>query len=93
MGAIRIELGEPTVTPRTPTRGTLVSYPIIVHGARELSFQHGSGMIRNTIGSPPLTNMVIRLEQERLPPKQGESLEITLRNKTRLSNFGVVTQT
>uniref|UniRef100_A0A7S1Z2H3 Tim44-like domain-containing protein n=1 Tax=Trieres chinensis TaxID=1514140 RepID=A0A7S1Z2H3_TRICV len=72
MGATRIEVGEGTLTPKTQTRGDLVSFPVKVHGAAVLAFQHSSGLIRDRVGEePPITDMVMRLEQQRRPPMQG----------------------
>lgn len=71
MGAKRIEFGEATFTPSlSATRGDLVSYPIVIYGSDVLSFQHSSGFIKNSIGAPPVTNMVMRLEKQRRPPLQ-----------------------
>ena len=74
MGARRIDLGlqEATYTPaHPPLRGALVSIPVTIHGADVLSLQHPSGMERNGVGQPPVTNMVLRLEEQRRPPYQG----------------------
>lgn len=71
MGATKIELGEGTLTPGTATRGALVSFPAIIYGADVLGFQHPSGIIRDRVGPPKVTKMVIRLEEGRRPPMQG----------------------
>mmetsp|Transcript_49352 Transcript_49352/g.57691 ORF Transcript_49352/g.57691 Transcript_49352/m.57691 type:complete len:243 (-) Transcript_49352:231-959(-) len=72
MGAKKIDLGEGTLNPGTMTRGDLVSFPVTVYGNDALSFQHPSGLIRDTIDSTPKeSNFVIRMEKARRPPLQG----------------------
>jgi hypothetical protein len=72
MGARRVEIGEPTHTAAMPpVRGALVSFLVTVEGAPILSVQHPSGMLRGGVSAPPVTNMVLRLEQQRRPPYQG----------------------
>lgn len=71
MGASRVELGELTYTPaKAPLRGALASFPVNIYGAPVLAVQHPSGMSRNGIAEPPVTRMVLRLEQQRRPPNQ-----------------------
>jgi hypothetical protein len=72
-GASRIEIGNATYTPaQPPLRGALASFPILIQGAPVLALQHPSGMDRQGVSSaPPITHMVIRLEQQRRPPQQG----------------------
>lgn len=72
MGATRIEVGEEaTFTPGSQTRGDLISFPVTIHGSAVLSFQHSSGFIKDGVSdSPPVTNMVVRLEKNRRPPMQ-----------------------
>jgi hypothetical protein len=72
MGATRVDLGDATVTEaKAPLRGALASYPIVIEGASILSLQHPSGLGRSGVAAPPITNMVLRLEQQRRPPHQG----------------------
>jgi len=73
MGASRVELGMCTYTPaQAPFRGPLASFPVKVYGAPVLALQHMSGMIRSGVAqTPPVIDMVIRLEQQRRPPNQG----------------------
>ena len=73
MGASRIELGMGTYTPaKAPTRGALVSFPVQIFGAPVLALQHPSGMLRSGVAQePPVTDFVIRLEQQRRPPDLG----------------------
>lgn len=73
MGASRVEIGDCTYTPaKAPYRGALASFPVTITGAAVLSLQHPSGMDRDGITTePPVTNMVVRLEQLRRPPNQG----------------------
>lgn len=82
MGAVRIDLDwdRSTVTPaQPPHRGALASVPVEIHGATVLAEWHGSGMERrrndgdgnSAMGQPPITHMVMRLEQQRRPPYQG----------------------
>ena len=71
MGASRVELGECTLTPaKAPLRGALASFPVQIYGAPILAVQHLSGMERRGIADVPVTQMVIRLEQQRRPPNQ-----------------------
>ena len=72
MGATRIEIGEGTYTVSdSPTRGDIISFPVVVRGSMVLAFQHCSGMIKDGISTePPVTNMVVRLERNRRPPMQ-----------------------
>jgi hypothetical protein len=70
-GATRIDVKEEesTTIAATKNRGEMVSYPVTVYGAKELAFQHKSGMMRNGISAePPRVDLVIRLEQARRPP-------------------------
>jgi hypothetical protein len=73
MGATRVDLGEATsyTEAKPPFRGALVSFPVVIEGAPILSLQHPSGIERNGVAAPPITNMVLRLEQQRRPPNQG----------------------
>lgn len=73
MGASRVELGMGTYTPaKAPTRGALVSFPVQIFGAPVLALQHPSGMLRSGVAQePPVTDFVIRLEQQRRPPDLG----------------------
>ena len=74
MGARRVDIGmeDATYTPaQPPFRGALTSIPVTIHGAAILSLQHASGMERNGVAEPPVTQMVIRLEEQRRPPLQG----------------------
>ena len=73
MGASRVEIGECTYTPaKPPLRGAWASFLITIHGAEVLSVRHQSGMDRQGVTSDlPVTNMVMRLEQQRRPPNQG----------------------
>jgi hypothetical protein len=71
MGATRVELGEATFTEaKPPLRGAVCSFPITIEGAPILSVQHLSGLNKAGVSQPPITNMVIRLEQQRRPPNQ-----------------------
>ena len=71
MGATRIQIGEGTTIAGSQTRGDILSFPITIHGSQVSSFQHSSGMIKDTISSkPPVTNMIVRLEKNRRPPLQ-----------------------
>lgn len=72
MGATKIQLGKRTMSPGTATRGDIVSYPVVVHGAKVSAFQHKSGLIRDRVAAgPPRVDMVIRLEKARRPPLAG----------------------
>mmetsp|Transcript_21985 Transcript_21985/g.32368 ORF Transcript_21985/g.32368 Transcript_21985/m.32368 type:complete len:289 (+) Transcript_21985:163-1029(+) len=73
MGARSIRVGEGTYTPPSPpSRGALASFPVEILGASVLTLQYQSGMDRNGVAcSPPVTNMVVRLEQQRRPPNLG----------------------
>lgn len=73
MGATRVELGMCTYTPaKPPLRGALASFPVDIYGAPVLALQHMSGIVRAGVAKePPITNMVIRLEQQRRPPDLG----------------------
>uniref|UniRef100_A0A7S2XKT3 Uncharacterized protein n=1 Tax=Attheya septentrionalis TaxID=420275 RepID=A0A7S2XKT3_9STRA len=73
MGATRIVVGDDgTLTPGTPTRGALYSFPITVYGASNLKFQYSSGHLREGIHTEsPRTDLVLRLEQARRPPLTG----------------------
>ena len=75
MGASRVNVKLDEVTKidaKPPLRGALCTIPIEIHGAPVLTLQHPSGMHRTGIAtSPPLTKMVLRLEQQRRPPYQG----------------------
>lgn len=72
MGAQRVDIGDVTITPaKPPLRGALASFPVTIRGATALSLQHPSGMSRAGVAAPPVTRMVIRLEQQRRPPNQG----------------------
>lgn len=71
MGATRVVLGEGTYTAaKPPLRGALYSFPVAIEGAPILAVQHTSGMDKTGVSLPPITNMVIRLEQQRRPPHQ-----------------------
>jgi hypothetical protein len=72
MGASRIEMGNVTYTPaQAPLRGALASFPVQIYGAPILAVRHLSGIERNGIASePPITHMLVRLEQQRRPPIQ-----------------------
>lgn len=72
MGATRIEIGECTHTAaKAPLRGALASFPIQIYGAPSLRLQHLSVMDRGGVTEGlPVTNMVLRLEQQRRPPHQ-----------------------
>jgi hypothetical protein len=73
MGASYISLGEPTYLPaQPPSRGAIMSFPILIRGHPSLCRQHPSGLQRSGITkSPPETKMVMRLEQQRRPPNLG----------------------
>lgn len=72
MGASRIVVGEGTLSPGTATRGDIISFPLTVHCAPVMAFQHSSGLIRDRIRkSPPVLRMAMRLEKARRPPLQG----------------------
>lgn len=75
MGAEKVEIGlnDITYTPtQPPLRGALASIPVTIRGASILSFQYPSGRVRNGVAAePPVTQMVLRLEQQRRPPNQG----------------------
>lgn len=71
MGAYRVDIGNSTYTPATAVRGAWVSYPIVIQGAPVLAVQYLSGMNRTGVAEPPITHMVMRLEQQRRPPMQG----------------------
>lgn len=76
MGAQRVDCGpmhQVTYTPaQPPLRGALTSFPVTIHGAHVLRLQHPSGLDRAQIeDKPPVTHMVLRLEQQRRPPNQG----------------------
>lgn len=72
MGATRIVVGEGTVTRSAgPARGDMISFPVKVHGSMALSFRHPSGMMKDGVSlTPPVTDMVLRLERNRRPPLQ-----------------------
>lgn len=71
MGATRVVLGDGTYTAaKPPLRGALHSFPVTIEGAPILTVQHASGMDKTGVSLPPITNMVIRLEQQRRPPHQ-----------------------
>jgi hypothetical protein len=73
MGAKIVNLGEAsTLTPaRPPTRGALISFPVQITGADVLTVQYQSGIARGGVAAaPPVTHMVVRLEQQRRPPFQ-----------------------
>ncbi|CAB9501021.1 expressed unknown protein [Seminavis robusta] len=72
IGAAQVCIGDCTYTPaKAPLRGALASFPVQIHGAPVLAVQHLSGMERSGIApEPPVTHMVIRLEQQRRPPNQ-----------------------
>lgn len=71
MGASRVIIGDGTYTAaKPPLRGALVSYPISIESASILSVRHQSGMNRVGVAAPPITKMVLRLEQQRRPPNQ-----------------------
>jgi hypothetical protein len=76
MGATKVELGEATLTDASPPlRGALCSFPVTIVGAPILALQYPSGMTKGGVSqSPPITNMVLRLEQQRRPPYQGSWL-------------------
>ena len=75
MGASRVtvRLEEATmIDAKPPLRGAMWTAPVDIHGAPVLSLQHPSGIHRSGIATaPPITNMVLRLEQQRRPPYQG----------------------
>lgn len=73
MGARRVEIGQPpTYTSAVPPmRGAITSFLITVEGSSILSVQHPSGMVKGGVSAPPVTKMVVRLEQQRRPPHQG----------------------
>jgi hypothetical protein len=76
IGARRIVVGsgdDVTFTKeQPPLRGALASFPVVIHGANILALQYASGMNRTGVAAaPPITNMVVRLEQQRRPPNQG----------------------
>jgi hypothetical protein len=72
MGASRIDVGEGTLTKaQPPLRGAIMSYPVAITGSPVSSLQYLSGFQRGGVAmSPPQTNMVLRLEQQRRPPNQ-----------------------
>jgi hypothetical protein len=71
MGATRVQIGEATFTEaKPPLRGALCSFPVTIEGAPILAVQHPSGMTKGGVSQPPITNMVMRLEQQRRPPNQ-----------------------
>jgi hypothetical protein len=71
MGATRVVLGDATFTAASPPlRGALCSFPVTIEGAPILALQHPSGMTKGGVSAPPITNMVLRLEQQRRPPYQ-----------------------
>lgn len=72
MGARKIAFGEATKTPaHPPLRGGLYSVPVTVEGAPILSVRYPSGLDRSGVASPPQTQMILRLEEQRRPPQQG----------------------
>ena len=75
MGASRVNVkfDEATmIDAKPPLRGALCTIPIDICGAPVLTLQHPSGIHRAGIAtSPPITKMVLRLEQQRRPPHQG----------------------
>lgn len=72
MGATRIEVGDGTFTSGSNTRGDLMSYLVTIHGSTANCLQHSSGFVKDGISStPPVTNIVVRLERNRRPPMQG----------------------
>lgn len=72
MGATKVQVGEGTYLPENPPlRGSLVSFPVTIEGAAILSVQHSSGLVKAGVSAPPITNMVLPLEQQRRPPNQG----------------------
>lgn len=72
MGALQIKLGPATRIPGTLNRGEVVSYQVTAVGSQAMQFVHKSGMLKNYVASePPVTNLVLRLEQCRRPPLAG----------------------
>jgi len=72
MGASQIKLGPATHIPGTLNRGEVVLYPVTAVGSQAMQFVHKSGMLKNCVASePPVTNLVLRLEQCRRPPLAG----------------------
>jgi len=69
---IDIDFDNMTLMPGTLTRGTIAALSLQVTASPIMIFQHKSGMLRDGISqSPPKTDMVIRLQQERRPPLAG----------------------
>jgi len=75
MGAQSIDLDATTYTPpQPPHRGALASLGVTITGAELWQLQHPSGLERaggtSMATQPPMTHMVMRLEQQRRPPLQ-----------------------
>jgi len=76
MGArkVHVHMGESIthIPAKPPLRGALASFPITIEKAAIYSLQYPSGMERPGIASqPPISHIVLRLEQQRRPPHQG----------------------
>jgi hypothetical protein len=76
MGARRVLVGScddvTFIKAQPPLRGALAFFSVAIHGANIFALQHASGMNRTGVAvAPPITSMVVRLEQQRRPRNQG----------------------
>jgi hypothetical protein len=72
MGSTRVKVEDVTITPaHPPISEALASFSVVIHDAPVVTIQHRSGMARNGVApAPPISYMVIRLEEQRRPSHQ-----------------------